>query len=254
VKRLERSRTDRLLFGVCGGFGEYFGVDADLVRVLWIVTVLLGGIGVLPYVAAILLLPEGSGEASPRSSSAGRYVGFALIALAILFFFRLLQVPGLGVGVISLWGWKLLLPAVLFVGGALLVWPALRGMFGLPSGRPIRRSVTNRVLAGVAGGFAEATGTDANLVRIAFVLAATLTSGLAILVYLVLIPVLREEEVGPVSTAPAGPPPGEVPPAPAPASPPAAADPAPEPSPASPPAPDETGDAGPDQESPSSGR
>ena len=212
VKRLERSRTDRVLFGVCGGFGEYFGIDADVVRMLWILSVLLGGIGVIPYVAAILLMPESLAPQAPPREGIARTIGLALIALAIFFFLRLIPVPGFGIGVISLWSWRLLLPVVLLAGGALLVWPALRGATTFASERRITRSVGNRVLAGVAGGIAEATGSDANLVRIAFVLATTLTSGFAIVIYVILILVLREESIEPTYTAPAAPPPAAPPP------------------------------------------
>ena len=47
MKRLTRSATDRKLAGVCGGIGEYFGVDPTMVRIGWVVFCLLGGSGVL---------------------------------------------------------------------------------------------------------------------------------------------------------------------------------------------------------------
>ncbi len=251
MKRLERSRSSRVLFGVCGGFGEYFDLDADVVRVLWIVSILLGGIGILPYVAAILLMPESDAEErASEGEGAGRYLGLVLIALAALLFLRLLDVPGFGLGIFTLWTWQLILPVILFVGGALLVWPKLRSMAGIPSKTKIRRSVGNRVFAGVAGGLAQATETDPNLVRIGFVLATTLTSGLAIPVYLLLILILPEEEVvlppvepiapeGPPSPSPPDPPRegAPVPPDPPPADPPREGPPAPTAAPAAGPGP-----------------
>ena len=53
-KRLRRSDKERLLLGVCGGLGEYFGLDPVLVRVLWVIGVLLTAF--LPGVAAYLIL------------------------------------------------------------------------------------------------------------------------------------------------------------------------------------------------------
>lgn len=57
--RYIRSRTDRVLAGVCGGLGDYLGVDATLIRVAWVVVTLFsGGIGLLAYLLLWLLAPE----------------------------------------------------------------------------------------------------------------------------------------------------------------------------------------------------
>lgn len=61
---LTRSRTSRMFAGVCGGMGEYFGVDPILVRLAFAVLALLGGAGVGLYLAAWLLIPL---EGEPQS-------------------------------------------------------------------------------------------------------------------------------------------------------------------------------------------
>ena len=57
-KKLCKSATDRKLAGVCGGIAEYLNVDPTVVRLLWVVVTLLGGAGLLAYVAAAILMPE----------------------------------------------------------------------------------------------------------------------------------------------------------------------------------------------------
>jgi phage shock protein PspC (stress-responsive transcriptional regulator) len=60
-RRLVRSTTDVKIAGVCGGLAEYFGRDATLVRVIWIVLTVLPGAcvgGVLAYLAAWLIIPK----------------------------------------------------------------------------------------------------------------------------------------------------------------------------------------------------
>lgn len=57
-KRLYRSMTDRKIAGVCGGLGEYFELDSNLIRVLAFVFTLAGGSGILGYLLAWILLPE----------------------------------------------------------------------------------------------------------------------------------------------------------------------------------------------------
>jgi phage shock protein C len=56
---LKRSRRDRLFMGVCGGIGQRLGIDANLVRLLWVAFSIGSiGMGALVYVLAGLLLPE----------------------------------------------------------------------------------------------------------------------------------------------------------------------------------------------------
>ena len=57
-KPLSRSRTDRKIAGVCGGFAEYFDIDPSLVRILWVALVVFGGCGLLAYVIAWIIMPE----------------------------------------------------------------------------------------------------------------------------------------------------------------------------------------------------
>ena len=57
-KKLYKSQGDRKLCGVCGGLGEFFGIDASLIRLAWIVFSLLGGSGVLAYIIAAIVIPD----------------------------------------------------------------------------------------------------------------------------------------------------------------------------------------------------
>lgn len=59
MKRLYRSRTSRILGGVCGGLSAYFDIDANLIRLLWVaMTVISIGLGVIVYIVAWILIPE----------------------------------------------------------------------------------------------------------------------------------------------------------------------------------------------------
>ncbi len=57
-KKLYRSKTDKKICGVCGGLGEYFGIDSTMVRLALVVFCLLGGAGLLAYIVAALVIPE----------------------------------------------------------------------------------------------------------------------------------------------------------------------------------------------------
>ena len=56
-KRLYRSASDRMLLGVCGGIGEYLNVDSPIIRLLWAILVFWGGIGILAYLVAAVIIP-----------------------------------------------------------------------------------------------------------------------------------------------------------------------------------------------------
>lgn len=57
-KRLTKSKTEKKIFGVCGGIAEYLNVDPTIVRLVWAGSVIIFGVGVIGYLAAALILPE----------------------------------------------------------------------------------------------------------------------------------------------------------------------------------------------------
>ena len=57
-KRLYKSRTDRMIGGVCGGLADCFGVDPTLVRVVAVLLALANGVGVIAYVILLVVVPE----------------------------------------------------------------------------------------------------------------------------------------------------------------------------------------------------
>jgi phage shock protein C len=58
TRRLYRSKTDRVLAGVCGGLAQYFNLDATLIRVLFVLLAVLGGAGLVLYVAMWIIVPN----------------------------------------------------------------------------------------------------------------------------------------------------------------------------------------------------
>jgi len=59
TERLSRPADDQKIAGVCAGFARYFGVDATLVRILWIVLVIwpIPFIGIIGYIVAWIVMP-----------------------------------------------------------------------------------------------------------------------------------------------------------------------------------------------------
>lgn len=57
IKRLYRSKKNRVIAGVCGGIAEYFNIDPTLIRLLWILFIFAGGSGILAYIIAWIIIP-----------------------------------------------------------------------------------------------------------------------------------------------------------------------------------------------------
>ena len=81
MKKLYRSKKDKMVGGVCGGLADYFDIDPTLVRVAWVLFTLAGGSGILAYIIAWIIIPEepaqrgwstGAGTSAPRGRSKRR--------------------------------------------------------------------------------------------------------------------------------------------------------------------------------------
>jgi phage shock protein C len=58
IKKLYRSSTDKILFGVCGGLAEYLEVDSLIVRIIFLFLIFAGGSGIFIYLILALLMPK----------------------------------------------------------------------------------------------------------------------------------------------------------------------------------------------------
>ena len=136
-ERLYRSRDDRMLFGVAGGMARYFNVDPAIVRLVWVLLLLAAGAGILLYVVAAIVIPDGPAgyDAGSTAAAGGAAAGQPLAD----------RPPGqaqasgrdsgggailLGVVLVLVGGWFLLQRFLPQVDPA-LVWPAILVVVGL---------------------------------------------------------------------------------------------------------------------------
>jgi phage shock protein PspC (stress-responsive transcriptional regulator) len=116
-RRLERSRQDRVLAGVCGGLARYLGVDPVLVRIVVVAAMVFGGFGAVAYLAAWLLVPEEGAErpllGGARQRQSVQIAAIVLLALAAVSAFGIWTDAGFVVG-----GW----PFLLLMAGAAVIW------------------------------------------------------------------------------------------------------------------------------------
>ena len=56
--KLVKSRTNKMLTGVCAGIGELLGIDPTIIRLIWAALSLAGGTGIILYIIAAVIIPE----------------------------------------------------------------------------------------------------------------------------------------------------------------------------------------------------
>lgn len=217
MKRLYKSRSDRVIAGVCGGVGEYFNIDPVLVRIVWVLLSVLGGSGILAYIIGIIIIPEApesvADEAEVKQSRAGRTSsqtvwGIILIAIGLLFLlsqFDLFRYFSSRFWFIS---WSVIFPIFLVILGAIILfrrgWHKAEGEDSEGAGEAaegdqgtnhLYRLRNERKLAGVCAGLAYYLKIDPTIVRLLWVIGVFATGGVAILLYIIMAVVLPESEV-----------------------------------------------------------
>ena len=130
AKKLYRSATNRMIWGVCGGLADYFDIDPVLVRIIFVALALASGVGVFLYIILAIVMPSGGvltpitpegvqhekPEHSPEESGTGPMVtGAILVALGLI-----ILLSNLG---LTWWiDWDVLWPLILIGIGVSILW------------------------------------------------------------------------------------------------------------------------------------
>jgi phage shock protein C len=189
-----------MLGGVCGGIAEYFNIDPNLIRLLFVVLTFLGGSGILIYIASLIIIPNNPDQTIPDSrenviQDKPLFWGSLLIVIGLFLLFKQLglfysfhfwQIP-----------WQTVWAVVLIIIGAVLLFN--KSKIGKSvneegeSGKKLYRSRNHKMLAGVCGGLSEYFEIDVSVVRVLWVIGTLLSIGLGILAYLVMLIIFPEE-------------------------------------------------------------
>jgi len=207
-----------MIDGVCGGIAHYFALDPTLVRISWVLLTLLGGAGLILYIAAMILVPpevrvEQDMNAATRNSSPDsnhKFWGILLIGVGV---FWLATAFGFHFWP-SLWAfpWDVTFPVLLILAGVAFMFGGRNYIAARPAPQPeeatgsrdaggetaiprrrLYRSRLERKILGVCGGIGTYLAIDPVLVRLAFVLAAIASVWFAVLGYGILAIVMTKE-------------------------------------------------------------
>ena len=220
IRRLYKSRTNRMIDGVCGGVAEYFGVDPTLVRIAWVLLIFPGGLGIILYIAGMILMPKNpafimpTASTPPTVSSSSSHTFWGVLLVVVGMFWLM---SNLGVWH-HWWGlsWEFFLPVVLILAGVGFLFGGrnyvtnqqagpspvspgdLSGATGSPQVPPVTpprlyRSRFDRKLFGVCGGLGAHFGVDPTIVRVLFVISAFASFGLTIFAYILMAIIVPDE-------------------------------------------------------------
>jgi len=130
-RRLLRSSSDRVLVGVAGGLGRYFGVDPIIFRIGFGISLFFGGLGALAYLLLAVFVPtDGDPDRAQRFGGRLRTLGIwralGLVAIGVLVLFGLSLLAGAAAFAVAI-GWGVPVAILIIAIGALLALAALRG-------------------------------------------------------------------------------------------------------------------------------
>ena len=198
-RKLYRSQVNRMIGGVCGGMAEYFNIDPNLMRLLFIVLTFLGGTGILIYIASLVIIPNNPDQTIPEKSETlikdkSLFWGSLLVVIGLFLLFRQLglfysfhiwQIP-----------WQSVWAIMFIIIGVILLFNKTKSTKAespdTNSGKKLYRSHSQKMISGVCGGLAEYFEIDVSVVRILWVIGTLLSIGLGVLAYVIMLIVFPE--------------------------------------------------------------
>ena len=146
-QRLYRSRSGAILGGVCGGLGDYFNIDSNIIRLVFAVLTFINGVGLLLYLAVWLIVPReettekttlketvhiAAEEIVEKAQSVGKEISTAVrrssssnasvfLGIILLLLGSVFLMHNLGLGWFFGLGFDLLWPVLLIIGGVVLL-------------------------------------------------------------------------------------------------------------------------------------
>ncbi len=194
-KRLVRSNTDYLLFGVCGGVADYFDISSNLIRSFFIVSSLIGGWGIAAYLFSMIFLKKNPEKISDeqnltRDNNFKFSAGFSLSFIGFLYTFEL-------IGLISYSKFfgisrDLFLPVLILSAGLFILFIYHPVQKKISKEAVILRRSSNRRILGVCGGIAEYLNTEPVVVRMLWLIFSLITLGVGTVIYLLFYMIIPE--------------------------------------------------------------
>lgn len=124
MKKLYRSNEDKIIWGVCGGLGEYFQIDSVIIRILFILMLFAGGTGFFLYIILAIMMPSASKKTDvveDRKEDNSKFRAFLGILLALIGLNIMLS-SIFNFNIFSFINWKIILSLFLILIGLKIIF------------------------------------------------------------------------------------------------------------------------------------
>lgn len=208
VKKLYRSRNDKMIGGVCGGIADYLKMDSAIIRFLFILFAIFGGTSIILYIFALIIVPTNPNSNEPVKTKYQQnfsfYIGSFFVILGLLF---LLNNIGLIPHHFFHHRWEIIFSLGLIILGIFFIFRKKNinntddnNIFGnddsdFHSSKTFYKSIKDKKLFGVCGGLAEYLQVDSTIVRIMWVIFGLLSAGAAVVLYFILAIILPVQKI-----------------------------------------------------------
>ncbi|MCX8010563.1 MAG: PspC domain-containing protein, partial [Ignavibacteria bacterium] len=175
--RISKSNNNKILFGVCGGIAEYLKINSAVIRFIFLLSALIGGIGLVAYAALIFILPKSFDYSIPSIEKQNQiadekklFYGLALTTIGVIWLLDNLDIilPEIFVVLFE----RNFIPLLLIVIGIFLIFKNYKqnevNMDN--SNQPKKLTLSdNKMIFGVCAGIGEYLNVDPTVIRIVWV-------------------------------------------------------------------------------------
>ena len=200
-KSFRRSRTNRIFLGLCGGIAEYLRIDASFIRIVFAVSILIGGWGVIAYLVAAAMIPveveasvlANSTDTKTESANTKLLIGNLLLLTGFFFTFNIY-------GIVNYFSFVGIPPEIfgsitLIFAGVFIYSKRNNVIHEVTTKEKLKRSNNNKRIAGFCGGLAEYLNTDSSTVRMLWLIFTFATLGLGFVLYFIMWIILPTDPV-----------------------------------------------------------
>ena len=185
-KTLSRSKKDKIFLGVCAGLADYYSVNSNLIRLLFALSILLGGLGAVFYLILFFFTAPGDSlnesEISIKTQSQNNKALLGITMITVGFYFIIMPTNYFPIAFLFFIPTKILFPIIFLLAG-IWIQKNYRSITDVTTKTDFQRPIKGKLFLGVCIGLAEYLGTYALVIRLLFVVFTFATLGVGIIIY-----------------------------------------------------------------------
>lgn len=188
-KTLLRSKKDKIFLGICAGLADYYNTNPNLVRLLFALSILLGGLGAMIYLSLFFFVtpadPLDESEISGETESQNKKALLGITMITVGFYFIVMPTNYFPLAFMFFIPTKIFFP-IIFLFAGIWIQKNYRSKNDITAKNHFQRPINGRLFLGVCIGLAEYLETYALVVRLLFVVFTFATFGVGIIIYFVI--------------------------------------------------------------------